>query len=90
MSFEGKSKVGYFKKEDLYFKIMHCDQLETSLLLEIEKEAKDHSQIKLKSQELIEYVQKMNLMNKVIREEPPTMLYHQMRKRKNSLNGGIK
>lgn len=75
MTFEGKSLLGKYEKEDLAVKLMYCDTLKYPLLLEIEKTAASLEEAFEKEKELEAFVEEYNLKDRMLREEPPTLLY---------------
>lgn len=75
MTFEGKSLLGKYEKGDLAIKLMYCDTLKYPLLLEIEKTATSLEEAFEKEKELEAFVEKYNLKDRMVREEPPTLLY---------------
>lgn len=75
MTFEGKSLLGKYDKEDLAVKLMYCDALKYPLLLEIEKTAASLEEAFKREKELAAFVEEYNLKDRMVREEPPTLLY---------------
>ena len=75
MTFEGKSLLGKYEKEELAVKLMYCDALKYPLLLEIEKTAASLEEAFKREKELETFVEEYNLKDRMVREEPPTLLY---------------
>ena len=75
MSFEGKSMVGKYEPLNMHFKLMYCKVLEYPLLLEIEKEAKTIDEIRGRADDLNKFIEEYRLEERIVRKEPPTLLY---------------
>lgn len=76
MSFSGTNLTGEHK--DLSFKLLACPVLKYPLLLEIEKTAKTLQEAFNKEIELEDFIARYGLENRVIRKEPPTLLYEEV------------
>ena len=75
MYFEGKSMLGRHLKHDLSLKLMECEYIKYPLLLEIEKKAYSPEEAVVLEDEIRSFVRLFKLTDKVIREEPPLLLY---------------
>lgn len=75
MSFNGYSLLGKYDPLNLKLKIMHCRDLQFPLLLEIEKEAEMKEEIKDKEKSILNFIEEYDLKDKLIKKEPPTLLY---------------
>ncbi|BBB89584.1 hypothetical protein MAMMFC1_00217 [Methylomusa anaerophila] len=73
MSFAGTNLTG--KYEDLSLKLLSCPILKYPLLLEIEKTAKTLEEAFNKEKELQDFIAGYELKSRVIKKEPPTLLY---------------
>ena len=80
MSFSGQNSLGYDETEDLHLKLMHCQKLEWPVLVEIEKTARDFDEALKRQQELLGITEKLQLQERVIRKEPPTLLFETIKK----------
>jgi adenylate cyclase class IV len=78
MSFNGYNSSGYNKDLDIAFKLMHCDILEYPILLELEKTADSLAETATKEKKLLELIESYNLTNRIVRKEPPTLLYEKV------------
>ncbi len=75
MSFHGESYVGKYEPLNVDLKIMYCSQLKYPLLIEIEKAAADLKDAELKSRELMKLIKEYDLIHRLIKKEPPTLLF---------------
>ena len=76
LSFTGKDVSGYYEHLGLHLKLMKCPELKWPLIVEIEKLANTEEEAIQLEQELIELSQQLDLRDRLIREEPPTLLYN--------------
>ncbi len=74
MSFTGENQVGFYEPLQLHLKLMYCQALRYSWLLEFEKTAKTPAEIAECEAELLELVRLYGLGERLVREEPPTLL----------------
>jgi adenylate cyclase class IV len=77
MSFTGRNLVGFYQPLELQLKLMvtACPVLRWPLLLEIEKTAHSPAEALELEQELEKFSRKYGMLERVVREEPPTLLY---------------
>jgi hypothetical protein len=75
MSFSGRSLIGFLDDWKLSIKLMFCKFIEFPVILEIEREAKTKNDISQLIYELMEFSNKYNLINRIVNDEPPTLLY---------------
>jgi hypothetical protein len=77
MSFTGRNLVGIYQPLELQLKLMLTSSpaLQWPLLLEIEKTAHSPAEAVELEQELVEFSRKHGMLERVVREEPPTLLY---------------
>jgi adenylate cyclase class IV len=76
MSYRGKNLSGYYEPFDIHLKLMHCQVLKWPLLLELEKMAKTEADAKQSESELRELCRLFRLTDRLVKEEPPTLLYN--------------
>lgn len=75
MSFSGFNRSGFYHPLAIHLKVMHCQILKWPLLVEIEKTA-THWEDALRCQaQLNQLLDELGLTNRVVRDEPPTLLY---------------
>jgi hypothetical protein len=75
MSFEGEDLTGYYKPHGISLKLMRCEQLRWPLIVEIEKTA-DSPEVAVRcEQALLDLCILLQLHDRVVKEEPPTLLY---------------
>lgn len=75
MTFKGDNLTGYNEEYDVALKLMHCNTLEYPIMLEIEKSAGSAEEALKAEEELKELVNRLGLSDRVVRKEPPTLLY---------------
>lgn len=75
MTFNGNNLTGYNEEYGVALKLMHCDILEYPIMLEIEKSAGSAEEALKAEEELKELVSRLGLSGRVVRKEPPTLLY---------------
>ena len=75
MSFSGNNYVGFFEPLGLDVKLMYCTDLKWPLLVELEKTAATREEAVHCEQQLRQFCDKFALLEKMVREEPPTLLY---------------
>jgi hypothetical protein len=75
MEFEGEDISGYYKPFDVYLKLMTCRELQWPLIVEIEKNSQSIQEAARCEQELYELCLQYRIQDRVIRDEPPTLLY---------------
>jgi hypothetical protein len=75
MSFRGNDLFGYYKPLDISLKLLMCRSLKWPILLEIEKTAKTSEETLIKEADLRDFCDRFNLHDRLVREEPPTLLY---------------
>jgi adenylate cyclase class IV len=75
MSFEGADLRGEHEPLGIGLKLMRCDALKWPLLVELEKMASTSEEAILAEKALFEISQQYNLQSRLLRDEPPTLLY---------------
>lgn len=75
MSFSGEDASGYYQPLDLHLKIMYCETLRWPLIVEIEKTAATLQEASQREEELFALSRELGLEERVVRDEPPTLLY---------------
>jgi hypothetical protein len=75
MSFEGDDLRGDYGPLGIGLKLMRCDSLKWPLLVELEKIAQTREEALLCEKALFDISQKYNLRSRLLRDEPPTLLY---------------
>ena len=75
MSFKGRDLLGKYEPLDLDMKLMNCSLLRWPILVEIEKLASTMEEALVKEKELRKFCEDYHLSNRLVREEPPTLLY---------------
>ena len=75
MSFRGYDLFGDYKPLAVSMKLLNCRSLKWPILLEIEKTAKTRGDALTKEAELRDFCDRYSLHDRLVREEPPTLLY---------------
>ena len=75
MSFSGKNTIGRYDPLDINIKWMSCDQLKYPLMVEIEKIASTEEEARLCEKYLYEISSDLNLLDRLVKEEPTHLLY---------------
>ena len=75
MSLEGFNLSGYYEPQFISVKLMNCAMLKWPLLLELEKTAKSEEEAIRCEEELREVCRQFQFESRLVREEPPTLLY---------------
>jgi hypothetical protein len=75
MSFRGHDLFGDYKPLDVSMKLMTCRSLKWPILVEIEKIAKTRKEALVKEAELRCFCDRFSLNNRLVKEEPVTLLY---------------
>lgn len=75
MSFRGYDLFGDYKPLDVSMKLLTCRSLKWPILLEIEKTAKTREDALIKEAELHDFCDRFNLHDRLVKDEPPTLLY---------------
>lgn len=75
MSFQGNDLTGYDELLDIKVKLMTCPILKWPHLLELEKTAHTEQEATRRESELRELTHKFHLQNRLVKEEPPSLLY---------------
>ncbi|OGO35777.1 MAG: hypothetical protein A2147_07940 [Chloroflexi bacterium RBG_16_57_8] len=75
MSFRGSDLTGYDEQLDLKVKLMTCPTLKWPLLVELEKTAYSEQEAIRCERELLELSRGLQLQDRLVKEEPPTLLY---------------
>jgi hypothetical protein len=75
MSFYGRNFLGYDKTHGIATKLMNCPDLKWPCMVEIEKTAHTEQEARQCEDELIEISRRLKLADRLVKEEPPTLLY---------------
>lgn len=75
MTFKGHNLTGYNAEYNIALKLMYCDILQYPILLEIEKSAGSTEEALKAEGEIRELVEHFGIKDRVVRKEPPTLLY---------------
>jgi hypothetical protein len=75
MSFRGYDLFGDYQPLDVSMKLLNCRSLKWPILLEIEKAAKTREDALIKEAELRDFCDRYSLHDRLVKEEPPTLLY---------------
>ena len=75
MSFTGNNYVGFFEPLGLDVKFMHSADLKWPLLVEVEKTAETREEAAHCEQKLRQFCETFDLLEIIVKEEPPTLLY---------------
>lgn len=75
MSFSGDNLTGWNEEFKIALKLMHCEILEFPVLLELEMSASSYDEALKVEEELKSILEKLDLMDRVVRKEPPTLLF---------------
>lgn len=78
MVFNGFNLSGKHTELELSLKLMNCAVLEYPLMLEIEKTAISLEDAYSEEKNLLDIVNKFGLSDRIIRKEPPTLLYERL------------
>ena len=81
MSFSGKDLAGYDESLGVNAKLMLCPALQWPILVELEKMANTEADATRCEADLRELSRKYGLQSRLVREEPPTLLYAELRER---------
>jgi hypothetical protein len=82
MSFKGADLRGHYEPLGVGLKLMRCDALKWPLLVELEKMAPTAEEALLAEKALFEISERFHLQSRLLREEPPTLLYQALRSSK--------
>jgi adenylate cyclase class IV len=74
MSWRGKDLFGDYKPLGVSMKLMTCRTLRWPVLVEIEKSAKTKEEALVRENELRDFCDRFGLNDRLVREEPPTLL----------------
>ena len=77
MSFKGTETRGYDETLDVKLKMMSCPVLKWPLIVEIEKTANTEEEAFTCEKELEKLARRFYIENRILRQEPPTLLYNQ-------------
>jgi adenylate cyclase class IV len=75
MSFRGYDLFGNYEPLDVSMKLMTCRSLKWPVLVEVEKAATTREEALIREAELREFCDRFGLHDRLVREEPPTLLY---------------
>jgi hypothetical protein len=76
MDFEGQDISGYYEPYEVHLKMMSCRQLKWPFIVEIEKTAGTLAEAVRYERSLQELCREFRLEDRLIKDEPPTMLYN--------------
>jgi adenylate cyclase class IV len=79
MSFEGINMTGRYQPLELSLKLMPCAVLKWPLMVEIEKTSGSEAEAVECEKSLYDLCCQLQLQDRVVREEPPTLLFHARR-----------
>jgi hypothetical protein len=74
MEFTGENLFGFYEPLRLHLKLLYCPILAHPCLLEIEKTATGNAEALELERELLAFTRQHRLEDRVVREEPPTLL----------------
>jgi adenylate cyclase class IV len=75
MSFRGRDLFGDYQPLGVSLKLLNCHTLKWPVLVEIEKSAKTQEESLIRENELRNFCDRFGLHDRLVREEPPTLLY---------------
>jgi hypothetical protein len=75
MSWRGADLLGDYKPLGVSMKLMTCRTLKWPVLVEIEKSAKTKEEALVSENELRAFCDRFGLNDRLVRDEPPTLLY---------------
>ena len=75
MTFSGENIVAKDTEKNISFKIMQCNDINFNLLIETEKTAESLDEAFQFEKELIKFARQNKIENRIVHEEPPTLLY---------------
>ncbi len=75
MSFRGSDFFGHYEPLDVSMKLMTCRSLRWPVLVEVEKAANTREEALIREAELLEFCDRFGLHDRLVRDEPPTLLY---------------
>ena len=75
MSFTGTDMFGYYEPLKIRVKLMFCPDIDYPLLVEFEKIAENEEQAAQFENDIVKICDELELRDRMIREEPPTMLF---------------
>jgi hypothetical protein len=75
MEFSGTNQFGFFESFNIQLKMMECPVLHWPLMLEVEKTARTPAEALELEQDLIHFSKQYELIDRVVHDEPPTLLY---------------
>ncbi len=82
-AFHGHNLLGYDKELDIATKLMNCPDIDIPCLVELEKTALTLGTAQQQQTELMWLVHQFGLEKRLIREEPPTLIYNKLYKKAN-------
>ncbi len=82
MSYQGNDIFGHYEPFNIHLKLMYCQVLKWPLLVELEKMAKTEVEAKQCEKELRKLCSQFRLEDHIVKEEPPTLLYDAVLKKK--------
>ena len=78
MAFQGKDLTGHDQERDLKVKLMTCPVLKWPVIVELEKTAETEQAARRLEDDLRELSNRFALASRLVRKEPPTLLYEQL------------
>jgi adenylate cyclase class IV len=80
MEFTGENRFGFYEQLNLHLKLMSCPVLAHPFMLEIEKTAVTDAEGLELERELLAFTRQYRLEDRVVRDEPTTLLYRTLGK----------
>jgi hypothetical protein len=75
MSFRGHDSFGYYEPLGVSMKLLYCRVLRWPVMVEVEKSAESLKEAAMREKELRQFCDIFGLHERLVREEPPTLLY---------------
>jgi len=82
-AFHGHNLLGYDKELDIATKLMYCPDIDIPCLVELEKTALNPAAAQQRQAELVWLVRQFDLEKRLVRDEPPTLIYNKLFKKGN-------
>ncbi len=88
MSFSGTDMFGYYEPRKIRVKLMFCPGIDYPFLVEFEKIAETKEQAAQFENDIIKICDELQLRDRMIREEPPTLLFEKIKTEESGSAGG--
>lgn len=88
MSFTGTDIYGYYEPYKIRVKLMLCDAIKWPILLEFERIAETQEEAAQFENDIIKICDELQLRDRMIREEPPTLLFEKIKTEESGNAGG--